>query len=48
VSWPYWRPGVVVAVCDGEKRVGSDGKGGVNVRMLSVGESSEHKRKAEV
>ena len=47
MSWPYWRPGVVVAVCDGEKRVGSDGKGGVNVRMLSVGESSEHKRKAE-
>jgi len=47
VSWPYWRPGVVVAVCDGEKRVGSDGHGGVNVRMLSAGESSEHKRKAE-
>jgi len=47
VSWPYWRSGVVVAVCDGVRRVGRDGQGGVSVRALSASESSAHQRVAE-
>ena len=42
VSWPYWRPALITAVTTGEKRISKNAQGGLNVRMLSAAERSEH------
>ena len=43
VNWPFWRPGVISALTDGEKRAVRDGHGGINIRRLTAAEGQQHR-----
>lgn len=42
VSWPHWRPGVLMAMTDGKKRVTRDSQGKLCVHVLTPQEKSQH------